>query len=172
MAAAGSDGVYRRARLEIVHKVRGQMQYLDRVEVFTVDCGEKEMVKPSDLSNLPDSLGVEMFPPAATKVVVGGIMAMDMDRDWGVQASMYVSSMMEGQGDKEVVCRGRVLLHMSDTVWLERCQVMVRQPTLAKFVCTFETLSWLARGGFAAITKNLMEEAFLPQDEVEILYMS
>ena len=88
MAAAGSDGVYRRARLEIVHKVRGQMQYLDRVEVFTVDCGEKEMVKPSDLSNLPDSLGVEMFPPAATKVVVGGIMAMDMDRDWGVQASM------------------------------------------------------------------------------------
>ena len=72
MAAAGNDGVYRRARLEeMLYKVRGQMQYLDRWEVFTVDCGEKEMVKPSDLSNLPDSLGVEMFPPAATKVVVG-----------------------------------------------------------------------------------------------------
>ena len=66
---------------EMVYKVRGQMQYLDRVEVFTVDCGEKEMVKPSDLSALPDSLGVEMFPAAATKVVVGRIMAMD--RDWG-----------------------------------------------------------------------------------------
>ena len=26
---------------------------------------------------------------------------------------------------------------MSDTVWLDRCQVRVRQPTLAKFVCTF-----------------------------------
>jgi hypothetical protein len=41
---------------------------------------------------------------------------------------------MEGQGDRAVVCRGRVLLYMSDTVWLDRCQVMVRQPTLAKFV--------------------------------------
>ena len=85
VAAAGSDGLYRRARLEeMVHKVMGQMQYLDSVEVFTVNCGEKKMVKPSDLSNLPYSLGVEMFPSAATKVVVGGI----MDRDWGVQASM------------------------------------------------------------------------------------
>ena len=158
MAAAGSDGLYRRASLEeMVHNVMGQMQYLDRVEVFTVNCGEKKMVKPSDLSNLPYSLGGEMFPSVATKVVVGGIMAMDMDRDWGVQASMYVSSMMEGQGDKEVVCRGRVLLHMSDTVWLERCQVMVRQPTLAKFVCTFETVSWLVREGFATINKNHME---------------
>ena len=125
----------------MLYKVRGQMQYLDRVGVFTVDCGEKEMVKPSDLSILPDSLGVEMFLPAVTKVVVGGIMAMDMDRDWGVQASMYVSSMMEGQGDREVVCRGRVLLHMSDTLWLDTYQVMVRQPTLAMCVCTFETVS-------------------------------
>ena len=32
---------------------------------------------------------------------------------------------------------------MSDTVWLDRCQVRVRQPTLAKFVCTYETVSWL-----------------------------
>jgi len=59
--------------------------------------------------------------------------------------------MMEGQGDRKVVCRGKVLLHMSDTVWLDRCQVMVRQPTLAKFVCTFETVSWLVREGLAMI---------------------
>ena len=155
VAAAASDGVYRRARLEeMVYKVRGQKQYLDRVGVFTVDCGEKEMVNPSDLSILPDSLGVEMFPPAATKVVVGGIMAMDMDRDWGVQASMYVSSMMEGQRDREEVCRGKVLLHMSDTVWLDRCQVMVRQPTWAKFVCTFETVSWLVNEGLATTNSS------------------
>ena len=50
VAADGSDVVYRRARLEeMVYKVRGQMQYLSRVGVFTVDCGEEEMVKPSDL---------------------------------------------------------------------------------------------------------------------------
>ena len=65
--------------------------------------------------------------------------------------------MMEGQGDREVVCRGRVLLHMSDSLWLDTYQVMVRQPTLAKFVCTFETVSWLVREGFATITKNLKE---------------
>ena len=42
MAAAGSDGVYMRARLkEMVYKARGQMQYLDRVGVFTVDFGEE-----------------------------------------------------------------------------------------------------------------------------------
>ena len=53
VAATSSDGVYRRARLEeTVYKVGGQMQYLDRVEVFKVDCGEKEMVKPCDLSIL------------------------------------------------------------------------------------------------------------------------
>ena len=63
VAAAGSDGVYRRARLEeMVYKVRGRMQYLDSVEVFTVDCGEKEMVKPSDLSILPEEFGVSVFP--------------------------------------------------------------------------------------------------------------
>ena len=98
VAAAGSDGVYRRSRLEdMVYKVRGLMQYL------TVDCGEKEMVKPSDLSALPDNLSVEVLHPAATKVVVGGIMPTDMDRNWVVQASIYVSIMMEGKGYSEVV---------------------------------------------------------------------
>jgi len=51
-----------------------------------------------------------------TKVAVGGVIAMDKDKDCGVQAIMYASSMLEGQGDREVVCRGKVLLHMSDTV--------------------------------------------------------
>ena len=139
VAAAGSDGVYRRARL--VYRARGQMQQLDMEEVFTVDCGERETVQPCDLSSLPDQLGVDVFPPVATRLVVAGIVAQDMDRNWGVQASMYVSSMMEGQGEREVVCRGRVLLHMSDTLWVDRCQVMVRQPTLARYVCTFETVS-------------------------------
>ena len=68
-------------------------------------------------------------------------MAIDMERDWGVQVSIYMSSMLEEQGDRELVCRGRVLLHMNDPVWLDRCQVLVRQPTLAKFVCTLETVS-------------------------------
>ena len=73
VAAAGSDRVYRRARLEeMVYKVRGQMQYLDRVEVFTVDCGEKEMVKPSDLSNLPDNLGFGEDVPSCSHVCGGG----------------------------------------------------------------------------------------------------
>ena len=139
VAAAGSDGVYRRARL--VYRARGQMQQLDMEEVFTVDCEERETVQPCDLSSLPDQLGVDVFPPAATRLLVAGIVAQDMDRDWGVQASMYVSSMMEGQGEREVVCRGRVLLHMSDTLWVDRCQLMVRQPTLARYVCTFETVS-------------------------------
>ena len=43
---------------------------------------------------------------------------------------------------------------MSDTVWLDRCKVRVRQPTLAKFVCTFETVSWLVREGFATTTRT------------------
>ena len=67
------------------------MQYLNKVGVFTVDCGEEEMVKPSDISIVPDSLGIPRWWRGAS--------AMDTDRDggWGgrVQASMYVSSMME-----------------------------------------------------------------------------
>jgi hypothetical protein len=61
------------------------------------DCGEKEMVKPIDFSILPDNLGVELFPPAATNVVMGGIVAMY--RDLLVQVRMYLSS-KEGQGDR------------------------------------------------------------------------
>ena len=100
VAAAGRDGVYRRARLErLVYRARGQMQQLDMVEVFAVDWGERETVQPCDLSSLPDQLGVDIFPPAATRLLVAGIVAQDMDRDWGVQASMYLSSMMEGQGE-------------------------------------------------------------------------
>ena len=79
-----------------------------------------------------DQLGVELevFSPAASRQVVAGI--------------MFVSSMVEGQGEREVVCRGMVMLHMSDTLWVVRCQVMVRQPTLG----THSRLSpgWLERG--------------------------
>eukprot|EP00092_Neocalanus_flemingeri_P029610 GFUD01032156.1.p1 GENE.GFUD01032156.1~~GFUD01032156.1.p1 ORF type:complete len:620 (+),score=228.68 GFUD01032156.1:1-1860(+) len=82
--------------------------------------------------------------------------------------------MMEGQGDRDMVCRGRVLLHMSDTVWLDRCQVMVRQPTLARYVCTFETVSWLVNEGLATPNTNHMEllykladKAGIPRPEVE-----
>ena len=44
--------------------------------------------------------------------MVGGVRVspIDKDRDWVVHASMYVTSMMEGQGDGEVVCRGKALL--------------------------------------------------------------
>ena len=38
------------------------------------------------------------------------------DSDWGVQASMYVSSMMEGQGEKEVVCLEGAAAHERDCV--------------------------------------------------------
>ena len=68
------------ARLQIV---RGQVQYLDMVGVFKVDCRDKEMVKPNDLSILPDLLGTELFPHASVKVVVGAIMSMPMDRENG-----------------------------------------------------------------------------------------
>ena len=52
--------------------------------------------------------------------------------------------MVEGQGEREVVCRGMVMLHTSDTLWVDRCQEMVRQPTLG----THSRLSpgWLERG--------------------------
>ena len=49
------------------------------------------------------------FPPAATKVVVVDI--IDRDRNWPV---CFMSSM------GVVVFRGWVLLHMSDTIWLDR----------------------------------------------------
>ena len=167
VAVAGSDGVYKRARLEeMVFKVRGQTQYLDMVEVFAVDCGEKMMVKPSDLGILPDSLGVKLFPIAAIKVVIGGVVAMD--RDWGVETSKYVSSMMTGQGEREVVCRGRVLLNMSDTVWLDSCQVMVRQQRLGKFVCIFETEAWLVKEEYATTSKNHMNLLYKMADEAGI----
>ena len=132
---------------------------LDRVKVFTVDCGEKEMVKPSDLSNLPDSLGVEMFPPATNKVLVGSIIAMDIGHGQELGgAGQYVCVQHERGGRVTGRwCAGGGSCCKSDTVWLDRCQVMVRQPTLAKFVCTFETVCWLAREGFATITKNHME---------------
>ena len=83
-------------------------------------------------------------------------MAMDRDQGQGLEgaASMYVSSMMEGQGDREVVCLGRVLLLMSETAWVDRCQVMVRQPTLGKFGCIFESVSWLLSEGLCRHQKE------------------
>merc|ERR1719369_1686489 len=81
VAAAGDDGVYKRARLErLVYRVKGQVQELEKVEVFNVDYGEREFVKPVDVCSLPQHLGVEMFPPVVVRVVVSGI--MPRDRDW------------------------------------------------------------------------------------------
>ena len=60
-------------------------------------------------------------------------------------------------------------------MWLDRCQVMVRQPTLAKFVCTFETVSWLVKEGFATSNENYMDllykmadDAGIPRPQLEV----
>jgi len=173
VAAAGTDGVFKRVRLEnTVYKVKGSVHYLESVEVFMVDSGVKETVQLTDLSELPDHLGADHYPTIAKRVIVGGLMAMDSDSDWGVQSTMYVSSAMESQGNAEVVCRGRVLLHMSDTIWVDRCQVLIRQPTLGKFVCSFETVSWLVKEGFASTCVDQMKHLFAMADKAGILRAS
>ena len=87
---------------------------------------------------------------------------------------MFVSSIMEGQGEREVVCMGMVLLHTSNTLWVDRCQVMVRQPTLARYGYTFETISWLVGERIATNNRDHMEllykmadKAGIPSQDVE-----
>ena len=61
--------------------------------------------------------------------------------------------MMEGQGNREVVFRGRCVPGHGEA----------RQPTLAKFVCTYETVSWLVREGFATTSKKLVSLIPMPE---------
>ena len=57
---------------------------------------------------------MDHFPTYAKRVIVGGLASLDLDSDWGVQFTMFVSAVIEDAGNVDVVCRGRVLLHMND----------------------------------------------------------
>ena len=46
---------------------------------------------------------------------------------------------------REVVCRGRVLLQLSDLILLDKCQVMELSPLLSRFILKVETSSYLVQ---------------------------
>ncbi len=79
--------------------------------------------------------------------VVCGLRPPDRDTAWGPAAHMLVSSGLHGGREEEAVCRGRVLLHLAGTVWLDRAERLVRQPAIQLFVCTFNAAQELQDAG-------------------------
>ena len=119
----------------------------ESVEVFTVDSGQLEVVPPSQVFPLPASLATSVFPPSAIRLVVSGLRPLHRDTAWGAAAISLVTSGLRGREGQEAVCRGRVLLQLAGTVWLDRAQLLVRQPAINRFVCQFETVRDLQDAG-------------------------
>ena len=178
IAAADENCVYQRARvLELLTKEEGEEgEQIVKVKVFMVDKGLEETVQPSDLASLPAELSVAEFPPCATRLVVAGVVPGDRDNSWGVATTISLLAMMdlERQHETDVICRGRVSLHLEDVLVVDRCQLMELQPALGKFVCKVETVDFLIneQGGQADKTPlrklcNLAEQAGIirPRDD-------
>ena len=150
VAAATDDGVYKRAKLlEMIYEVKDEKESLVRLEVFLVDYGIKAEVELSDITELLPDFSYDKFPPCAVKVVIGGVVPGDGDTAWGTQAAMLLMGRcgMRRDRDRDVVCRGKKILHLRDILILDRCQVMELQPLIGRYVLKFETVSSLLVGG-------------------------
>jgi len=145
VAVEGDEGVYHRARVVSLEYKECQEDKLIKVKLFLVDEGVAGSFHPSRISRLPVSLGLDSFVAGATPVTVTGILPPDKDPDWSLECAELVSGYLTPvqRIAREEVCRGRVLLHTTNMLWVDRCQMMVKQPTIARFVLHFETYSWL-----------------------------
>ena len=154
IAAADMECVYQRARvLELITKEVGdEQEKIVKVKVFMIDKGLEQTVSLSDLASLPAELGVTEFPPCARRLVVSGAVPDERDTHWGVSTTMSLHAMMdlERHQERDLICRGRVILHLLELVVVDRCQVMELQPALGKFVCRVETVDWLNQQGGVA----------------------
>ena len=162
VCARCEDGVYRRARLvQLFHVSRGSYRSLDRLEVFLLDEGNVELVRPGDLVAMPPDLGLDKIPPAATAVVVAGLEPNDNDPDYSIAAAMYVSRhLVHANNDQDIACRGRVVLAIGNTIWLDRCEKLYRQPNIGTFIIVFETKRDLLSSGYAVETSGHMEPLY------------
>ena len=150
VAAATDDGVYKRAKLlEMIYKVQDEQESLIGVDVFLVDYGIKAEVELGDITELLPEFGYDKFPPCAVKVVIGGLVPGDGDTGWGTQAAMHLmaSCDLRRDRDRDVLCRGKTILHLRNTLILDRCQVMELQPLIGRYVLKFETVSSLLDSG-------------------------
>ena len=102
IAAAGDDGVYKRARVvALVYHRKEQMEKLVAVEVFLIDCGVKEEIQLEDVSQLPPQFGLDNYPAGAVRVVVSGVVPGDGDTDWGSQAMMHLLAKLDLGSNKD-----------------------------------------------------------------------
>ena len=158
VAVATDDGVYKRAKLlEMIYEVKDEQESLVRVEVFLVDFGIKAEVELTDITELLPEFSYDNFPPCAVKVVIGGVVPGDGDTAWGTQAAMLLMGSCDLRNDREVICRGKKILHLRDILILDRCQVMELQPLIGRYVLKFETVSSLLDGGHGMRDKRPLE---------------
>ena len=151
VAAAGQDGVYRRARLqEMMYERKDEQEKLVAVTVFLVDGGVQEEVPLADIAELAPEFGLDQHPAAAVRVVVGGVVPGDGDTSWGGQASLQLVAGLTAARGREAVCRGRVVVRLAGLLVVDRCQLLERQPVLASWVCRLETVAALLDTGHAA----------------------
>ena len=102
IAAAGDDGVYKRARVvALVYHRKEETEKLVGVEVFLIDCGLKEEMKLEDVTGLPSQFGLDIYPAGAVRVVVSGLVPGDGDTDWGSQVMMYLLAKLDLGTNKE-----------------------------------------------------------------------
>ena len=66
------------------------------------------------------------------------------------------------------MCRGKVLLQLSDVILLDRCQVMVRQPMLERYLCRVETVSYLQEEAYGVKNSIAVETLLAMAREADI----
>jgi len=162
VVARSGDGVYRRARVlsKRYDKTRTKHR-LHKIEIFLLDDGHTEFVYPGDLVQLPLELGTEAFPPSAAAVVVAGLIPQDRDEHWSVTAELFVNNKLNlHNDDHDIVCRGRILLAIGNTYWINKCQLMVRQANIGKYICAFETRDRLLESNHAVENPGHMEPLY------------
>ena len=102
MAAAGEDGVYKRARLldKIVER-KDEMEKLVGMNVFFLDSGVEEDISLDDIAELPEKFGLHHYPAAARRVVISGVVPGDQDRHWGTHILMHLLPKLNIGGHSE-----------------------------------------------------------------------
>ncbi|XP_076449882.1 uncharacterized protein LOC143286162 [Babylonia areolata] len=139
-AVKDGEGAFLRAR--VLAKLEATLKSGSFVEVFYVDEGRKDMVRPEQLLKLPPEL--QSVPPLAVEVYICRVKPVDGDTEWTHSSRDYVKRLLK---DKDLI--GNVILRMNNTLWLDPLAEQTRLENVKTSIISMIVRPDLLRHGLA-----------------------
>ena len=121
------------------------------VTLRLIDSGRTHCFSVGDLHGLPPHLQSPCLPPAVLRVTVAGLKPAEDEVAWGSECFREVGGYLGRVAvlGRDALCRGRVIRIGKDRLFLDRCELLVRQHHVNSWVQLWETRACLLRDKWA-----------------------